>query len=145
MPTLTVTPNPSRSMPAEYFRSYRAAHPEYRAREAANRRARRAKNGREDRTAEYARRAAARPSLDIRPIPALHVGHPLFDIVRALLPIQSPGTLLRFPSEIDREDARSEAVLAILEGREPLTAANAFAASERSRRRVEAPLLEFAS
>lgn len=128
-----------------YWRTYRATHPEYAARDRARNRVRKATRApRLDRSAEYARRNAGRASGPIEPILELHYGHPLFDQARELVaPIAYTGMAYRFPSEVDREDARSEAVLAILEGRDAVEAVRSFLAGERGRRLVEAPLLEY--
>ena len=56
---------------AAYFRAWRAAHPEYRARQNRLRNERRRRLGRGDRSGEY----AARRSRAIPPMPGLHLGH----------------------------------------------------------------------
>lgn len=111
-----------------YWRRWRAAHPEYRSREVARARRRRAETGRKDRTAEYARRNAARRSGPPEPLPEL-----LPDLVR--------GSRLVFPEEDLARDLRQEAELARLEGRDPIEAVRAYAAREREWRVFAAPIL----
>ena len=66
---------------AAYYRAWRAAHPEYRARQNRLRNERRRRYGRGDRSTEY----AARPSRAIPPVPGLHLGHRLFERARQIV------------------------------------------------------------
>lgn len=120
---------------AAYHRAWRAAHPEYRARQNRLRNERRQARGRGDRSAEYARR----PSRAAPPLPGAHVGHPLFDAARAIVgPRVTSLVTLHDPLH---EDLLSEAVLALLEGRDPAEAVRAYGARERAYGRVTCPLI----
>src|SRR5687768_9713499 len=111
---------------AAYHRAWRAAHPEYRARQNRLRNERRARNGRGDRSAEYARRASrAAP-----PMPALHVGHELFELARDVVGPRVT-TLVQLHDPL-YEDLVSEATLAIIEGRDPKNAVRTYGARERA-------------
>jgi hypothetical protein len=103
---------------AAYYRAWRAAHPEYRDRQKQLRNERRKRNGRGNRTAEYAKRTAARP-----PAPAPLA--PLFP------DIQRGGALAFWEDEL-RLDLRQEAELARLEGRDPDAAVRAYRMRETS-------------
>jgi hypothetical protein len=74
-------------------------------------------------------------------IPSLHTGHPLFDFARAVVAEITPLRLYVSPVEIDRQDARSEAVLAMLEQRDPRAAAIAFLRDQAAWRRLTQPLV----
>jgi hypothetical protein len=120
---------------AAYYRAWRAAHPEYRARQNRLRAERRRLNGRGDRSAEY----KARPSLALPPIPELHQGHPFFDRARAIVgPRRSTLTVLADPLP---DDLIAVAVLALVEGADPREAVRRFKAIERAWGRITAPLL----
>jgi hypothetical protein len=123
---------------AAYHRAWRAAHPEYRARQNRLRNERRRQHGRGDRSAEYSRRRSrATP-----PIPGLHVGHDLFERARHIVgPRQSSLTALHDPLY---DDLLSEATLALIEGRDPRDAIRAYRARERAFGRVTCPLFEAA-
>jgi hypothetical protein len=124
---------------AAYHRAWRAAHPDYRARQNRLRNARRKRNGRGDRSAEYARRRSrAAP-----PIPSLHQGHELFDLARGIVgPKRSSLVSLHDPLY---EDILSEATLALIEGRDPEEAVRAYGARERAFGRITCPLFEEAA
>jgi hypothetical protein len=123
---------------AAYHRAWRAAHPDYRARQNRLRNERRQRNGRGDRSAEYARRR----SRAIPPIPGLHVGHDLFERARHIVgPRRSNLTTLHDPLY---DDLLSEATLALIEGRDPRDAIRAYGARERAFGRVTCPLFEAA-
>jgi hypothetical protein len=124
---------------AAYYRAWRAAHPEYRARQNRLRNERRARNGRGDRTAERLRR----PSRAAPPMPALHVGHELFEQAREIVgPRRSTLVQLHDPLY---EDLVSEATLAIIEGRDPEAAVSSYGARERTFGRVTCQLFEEAA
>jgi hypothetical protein len=124
---------------AGYYRAWRAAHPEYRARQNRLRNERRARNGRGDRSAEYARR----PSRALPPIPELHVGHAVFEQARQVVgPRVTSLVQLHDPLY---DDLVSEATLAIIEGRDPEDAVRAYGLRERSFGRVTCPLYEQAA
>jgi hypothetical protein len=124
---------------AAYYRAWRAAHPEYRARQNRVRNQRRARKGRGDRAAEYARR----PSRAMPPMPGLHSGHPLFDQARAIVgPRRTTLVQLHDPLY---DDLISVATLAILEGHDPKEAVRAYGARERAFGRVTCPLFEEAA
>jgi len=123
---------------ATYHRAWRAAHPDYRARQNHLRNERRRRHGRGDRSAEYARRRTrAMP-----PIPPMHLGHDLFELARRIVgPERSSLVTLRDPLH---EDLLSEATLALLEGRDPADAGVRYRARERSFGRITCPLLDAA-
>jgi hypothetical protein len=120
---------------AAYHRAWRAAHPGYRARQNRLRAERRRRIGRGDRSAEYTqRRSRALP-----PVPALHVGHNLFDVARRIVgPRRSSFVALYDPLY---DDLISEATLALLEGHDAETAVRQYGARERAFGRVTCPLL----
>jgi hypothetical protein len=124
---------------AAYHRAWRAAHPEYRARQNRLRNERRRRVGRGDRSAEYtSRRSRAMPA--VPPIPCLHLGHELFEQARRVVgPKRTSLVSLHDPLH---EDLLSEATLALLEGRDPSEAARAYRARERAYGWVTCPLLE---
>jgi hypothetical protein len=124
---------------AAYHRAWRAAHPEYRARQNRLRNERRARNGRGDRSAEYARR----PSRAQPPAPGLHVGHELFEQARKVVGPRAT-TLVQLHDPL-YDDLVSEATLAIIEGRDPKDAVRAYGARERSFGRVTCQLFDEAA
>ena len=123
---------------AAYYRAWRAAHPEYRARQNRLRNERRRLKGRGDRAAEYVRR----PSRAIPEVPGMHVGHELFEKARRIVGPRR-GTLVTLQDPL-YDDLLSEATLAILEGADPAEAVRRYAARERAFGRVTCPLLEAA-
>lgn len=102
---------------AAYHRAWRAAHPEYRARQNRLRQERRRAQGRGDRTAEYTRRNAHRAS---RAEPEL----PL------LMPELQRGRRVSFYDDELRLDVAQERALARLEGRDEEEAARAYTRRE---------------
>ena len=119
---------------AAYYRAWRAAHPEYRARQNRLRADRRRHYGREDRSAEYALRL--KPASP--PMPPLHVGHYLFELARRIVgPRRTSLVVLHDPLY---DDLLSEATLALIEGRDPKEAVLAYGARERSYGRVTCPI-----
>jgi len=123
---------------AAYYRAWRAAHPEYRARQNRLRNERRRRRGRGDRTAEY----AARASRATPPVPGLHVGHDLFDLARRIVgPRRTTLVMLHDPLY---DDLMSEATLALIEGRDPEDAVRRYRARERSFGRATCPLFDAA-
>jgi hypothetical protein len=133
---------------AAYYRAWRAAHPEYRARQYRLRADRRRRNGREDRTQEYARRRErARRDLPERqadvPVPALHLGHELFEVAREVVgPRRTALMVLHDPLY---DDLLSEATLALIEGRDPHEAVREYGTRERSFGRATCRLFEDAA
>ena len=121
---------------AAYYRAWRAAHPEYRARQNQRRAERRGRFGRGDRTAEYARRRSrAVPS-----IPPMHAGHVLFEQARRIVgPRRTTLVALHDPLH---DDLLSEATLALIEGRDPHEAIRVFRSRERAYGQVTCPLFE---
>lgn len=119
---------------AAYHRAWRAAHPEYRARQNRLRNERRLRTGRGDRSAEFAkRRSRAIPAL-----PGLHAGHDLFELARRIVgPRRTSLVTLHDPLY---DDLVSEATLALIEGRDPAHAVRAYGARERAFGRVTCPL-----
>ena len=124
---------------AAYYRAWRAAHPEYRARQNRLRNERRRRNGRGDRSAEYARR----PSRATPELPGLHVGHALFDRARQV--VGQPTTTLVSLTDPLYEDLVSEATLALVEGVDPVDAVRRYRAREAAFGRVICPLFEQAA
>ena len=123
---------------AAYHRAWRAAHPDYRERQNRLRNERRRRDGRGDRSAEYARRK----SRAIPPIPPKHLGHQLFELARRIVgPQQTTLVTLQDPLH---EDLLSVATLALLEGRDPADAVVRYRARERAFGRITCPLLEAA-
>jgi hypothetical protein len=123
---------------AAYHRAWRAAHPDYRERQNRLRNERRRRNGRGDRSAEYARRR----SRAIPPVPPMHIGHQLFELARRIVgPQTTTLATLRDPLH---EDLLSEATLALLEGRDPADAVVRYRAREHAYGRITCPLLEAA-
>lgn len=123
---------------AAYFRAWRAAHPDYRARQNHLRNERRRRLGRGDRTLEYRRRQ----SRAIPAIPDLHLGHDLFEEARRIVG-QRRTSLLTLADPL-HDDLISEATLALLEGRDPIDAIRRYGAVERAFGRVTCPLLDAA-
>ena len=123
---------------AAYFRAWRAAHPEYRARQNRLRNERRRRRGRGDRTAEYARRK----SRALPPMPGLHHGHDLFERARRIVGPRRTTLVALYDPLYD--DLLSEATLALLEGRDAEEAIRRYGARERSYRRVTCPILSAA-
>lgn len=76
---------------------------------------------------------------------AVILTHPLLDAAAALVPLHATGSLLRFRSELTAEDARSEAVLAMLEGRDAALAVRAFRTAELRFAAIHRPLMETAA
>ena len=124
---------------AAYHRAWRAAHPEYRARQNRLRNERRARNGRGDRSAEYARRK----SRAMPPMPGLHVGHALFEQAREIVGPRTTSLVQLHDPLYD--DLLSEATLAIIEGRDPAHAVRAYGVRERAFGRVTCQLFEEAA
>jgi hypothetical protein len=124
---------------AEYYRAWRAAHPDYRKRQRELRADRRRRQGREDRTAEYAARAARRAAAAPSEMPVPHTGHELFDLARAVVgPNRSGLTVWLDPLH---QDLLSVATLALLEGADPAAAVKAYRSREYAWRRVTGPLV----
>ncbi len=115
-----------------YWRRWRAAHPEYRAREAARSAERKRVHGRGDRTEEYRRRAARRPKLDTTPLPLLY-------------PDAQRGAVLSFWRGELNLDCEQERALALLEGRDPDEAVRAYRSREWSWWAHTAPVYDAAA
>lgn len=123
---------------AAYFRNWRRTHPGYRTREVKRVADRRRRIGREDRTVEYANRAAARDTRALEPMPTLHHGHPLFDQARLIVgPDRSGLTILHDPLY---DDLISVATLALLRGEDATEAVRRYRASELNWRRRICPI-----
>ncbi len=121
---------------AAYYRAWRAAHPEYAARQNRLRAERRRRNGREDRSKEYAQQR--KPT--IPPMPALHLGHELFNLAKRIVgPRKSSLVALYDPLH---DDLLSEATLALVEGRDPSEAVRRYRARERTYGRITCPLFD---
>jgi hypothetical protein len=131
------SPPPRRD--AAYHRAWRAAHPEYRARQNCLRNERRRLHGRGDRSTEY----AARRSRAIPPLPGLHVGHALFEQARQVVGPRTT-TLLNLADPL-YDDLVAEATLALVEGADPVAAVRRYRAREAAFGRVTCPLLEEAA
>ena len=124
---------------AAYFRAWRAAHPEYRARQNRLRNERRSRDGRGDRSVEY----ATRRSRAMAPMPGLHHGHTLFERAREIVGPRTT-TLVNLEDPL-YDDLVAEATLALIEGRDPADAVRSYGAKERAFGRVTCPLLEQAA
>jgi hypothetical protein len=124
---------------AAYYRSWRAAHPEYRTRQNQLRNERRARDGRGDRSAEYAKRR----SRALPPMHGLHVGHTLFD--QALQIVGPRSTTLVNLADPLYDDLVAEATLALVEGRDPQHAVRDYGARERAFGRITCQLYEEAA
>jgi hypothetical protein len=123
---------------AAYYRAWRRAHPEYRARQNRLRNERRKHKGRADRSAEY----AGRPSRSIPPIGGMHIGHKIFEQARRIVGPRRTSLVTLYDPLYD--DLLSEAVLALLEGQDPEVAVRRYGARERAFGRVTSPLLDVA-
>jgi hypothetical protein len=127
---------------AAYFRAWRAAHPDYRARQNQIRNERRRRQGRGDRSAEYAHRRARATATATQPIPDLHHGHDLFEEARRIVGPRRTSLVVLYDPLYD--DLLSEATLALIEGRDPQVAVQQYGTRERSYSRVTCPLFEAA-
>ena len=103
----------------QYWAKWRARHPEYRARERTRRQEWKRTHRAQVNASEQARRRRRRAEVEELPPFA---GHELFDEVAPLLPPERRGAALRFANEVDREDALMDAIVARLEGRDPVAA-----------------------
>jgi hypothetical protein len=99
-----------------YWQKWRAAHPEYRVREAARRTRRRASMTPEQRRID---RGKPKPVVRVEPLPLL-------------MPHLQHGTSMSFWEDELRLDLAQEAHLATLEGRCPIEAVRAYLARERN-------------
>jgi hypothetical protein len=109
------------SQSAEWWRDYRARNRERLNRQQRERRAA-TPRVRGDRSAEYAKRASrAMPDM-----PALHVGHPLFDQAREIVGRRTGSLVTLYDTSYD--DHIGAVVLALVEGVDP---AEALSASRR--------------
>ena len=132
-------------MNAAYHRAWRAAHPEYRAREVERSRRRRALHGRGDRSAEYARqreRRAIGRRLESGENGWTEETHPILEAARtaALCHVRPDQRSAFFRPTF--EDAVSEATVAIVAGDDPVLAVRRYVASERAWLMHTAPLLD---
>ena len=113
----------------EYFRRWRLAHPES---ERARKAAWRAANPERVRAAWRADNARRRAPVRDAPIPAPATGHPLFEEAARIVPFYGRGRSVSFWHEELEYDLRAEAVLALLEGRDPVEAVNRYRGRERT-------------
>lgn len=111
----------------DYWRKWRAAHPEYRERQRELRNRRRAEQGRGDRSAEYAKKRR-------EPVP------PLPELFPDLVPRRR--TTLLFRDEDLRRELRQVRELALLEGANVLNAVRSFARREREWIRMTTHLID---
>lgn len=123
-------------MDAAYHRRYRLLH---RDRINARSRARRAAACLAQRQARHRAEVVRRARRRAGPLALPYLGHPLFDQARALVGDPWYGATLYDPL---REDAMSEVVLAILEGRDPAEALARYMAAERVWRVTTVPLMD---
>jgi hypothetical protein len=110
---------------AAYYRAWRAAHPEYRKRQAAVRAEHRRVHGRESRANEY-RKSRAQP---YEPLPVLY-------------PELNHGSAMSFWEDELRMDLAQERALAELEGVDPDEAVLAYRRREKAWLAFAAPLIE---
>lgn len=119
---------------AAYLRRWRAAHPEYRAREALRSRARKATSAyRAWRRTHERRQSRALPPLP--PLPPLHQGHPILATAR----------LIAGPAGPLWDDLVGEAALALVAGEDPAAAVTAFRRREQAWAFHTAPLMAWAA
>jgi hypothetical protein len=114
-----------------YHRRWRQEHPEI---EKARRDRWRAANPdrvRAQRETENERRRARRAAELESPIPAPATGHPLFEAAARIVPVAGRGGVVSFWDEELEYDLRSEAVLAMLDGRDPIEAIRTYRSRER--------------
>jgi hypothetical protein len=133
-------------MNAAYHRAWRAAHPEYRAREVERSRQRRALHGRGDRSAEYARQREHRAltrRLRSGDNGTIQANHPLLEAARAVALGQVRPDRRSVLFRPTYEDAVSEAVLAIVVGEDPVPAVRRYLSAERAWLSRTAPLLDY--
>jgi hypothetical protein len=128
---------------AAYYQAWRAAHPEYRAREAARSRQRERVRG--DRSAEYARQRARRT--EQRQVRSADNGwteqaHPVLSEARDIASRQVRPDRRSVLMRPTFDDAVSEAALALLAGDDPTEAVQRYLRSERDWRWRTAPLLD---
>jgi hypothetical protein len=129
-----------------YAAAWRVAHPGYFAMWAKThpgteraRRLRWKRANREKVQAQRRRRAIAlHPPTE--PLPVVFTGHPIFEQARAIVgPDKSGFTVLLDPLN---EDLMSVAVVALIEGTDPVAAVRRFRANETAWRRLTGPLLD---
>lgn len=126
-----------------YWSEWRAAHPEYRERQVALRRARRARQGRGDRSSEYARqreRRAEQRSRQAGDHGSLEV-HPFVYLAQAFaLRVARPDrrAVMHRPTY---DDVVSSVVVALFEGSDPTAAAVRSLRAERQWEHRTCPLL----
>lgn len=114
----------------DYWKKYRATHPKYRQRQNTLHRNRRLLMSTEER-----KRDRGIPKIIVveqQPIPSLHTGHDLFDHAKAIaagVVSNDRRTVVYNPLY---EDILSEIVVALLEGKSPLTAALTYKYKERA-------------
>jgi hypothetical protein len=132
-------------MNAAYHRAWRAAHPEYRAREVERSRRRRTLHGRGDRSTEYARqreRRAVDRRLRSGNNGTVERSHPLLEAARlvALRHVRPDRRSVLFRPTY--EDAVSEALVAIVAGEDAVPAVRRYLSAERAWLSRTAPLLD---
>ncbi len=110
---------------AAYYRAYRAAHPDYRKREAARRAARRRAMTPEERRKDRGQRKPA----------------PRFEPLMPLMPALQHGTAISYWEDELRLDLAQEAQLAVLEGVDPKVAVAAYRRRENAWRHFICPFL----
>lgn len=124
-------------MTPDYWRAWRAAHPEYRERQNALRNRRRALQGRGDRSAEYRRRSAQRAP-DEAPLEAPR--HPIMDEALAVASRYARPDRGRVIFDPLYEEAVCVAALAICAGQDADAETAAYVRQERDWSRRIAPL-----
>jgi hypothetical protein len=130
---------------AAYFRAWRKANPEYRAREAERSRRRRLAGGRGDRTAEFARQRVRRA--EQRRHRAGDNGwteqaHPILDAAHTVALVHVRPDRRSLLTRPTYEDAVSEAAVALVAGTDPDEAVRGYLRADRSWLMHTAPLLD---
>ena len=110
----------------DYWRKWRAAHPDYRKREGERRRRRRACMTPEERRKERGR--SVRRAREPVEIPPLHQGHDLFDQAKRIAGMTSGFKYLTHPFY---DDLISELGVGLLEGADPTEVRRSFLRRER--------------
>lgn len=123
-------------VPAEYYRKWRAAHPEYKKREAERSRRRKAQYGRGDRTKEYQRQKERRRQQRLRKNAELGslAESSLVRKARVLAASMLKPDRRTTLHDDRHEDLVGEAVLALCEGKDPAEAMRSWLKKERSHR-----------
>lgn len=114
-------------MSAEWWREYRRRNPRLRG---YNRERRQDATVRAQRHAQEVRRRSRLRAMARERLDQFSVTHELIEWARSIVNIPSRGAVFMFKEEVLSEDLVSEAILARLEGRDPLAAVQQYRAQE---------------